>query len=271
MLIQDCIKEKKNIVFDGTFGGNMDYIEQDIRKVKDNGHKIKINALSTNDSVSKLGFNYRYEDQLNKLGKGRPVDLSYHDEIYKKIPNNLTIAIGKGLVDEMSIYKRNHETRKSELVQNFDRNVLKHSKDSPIYEFDKERARPFTDKEITYLKKWYENTEILAYKNGSANNLKGTVTTDDIRATDLLKEQIKFIKDTKNLIPNLELKDSVSKNNPQLAFEAVKKGADVSILKKDDFNHLDKLQANALKLQMQKGLEIHQKQLGQQKPISPTL
>ncbi len=266
MLIQDCIKEKKNIVFDGTFGGNMDYIEQDIRKVKDNGHKIKINALAANDSVSKIGFNYRYEDQLNKYGQGRPVDLSYHNEIYKKIPHNITTAIGKDLVDEMTIFKRNHETRKSEVIKSFDKNVLKTSKDTAIYEFDKERARPFTEKELTYLKEWYSKTEILSYSNGNTNpNLKSSITTDDNKASDELKKQIATITDTKNMIPNLELKDAVRNKEPLKAYEAIKKGAEVSSLRKEDFKGLNILEEKGMKLQMQRALneQLSSKDQGQ--------
>lgn len=257
MLIQECAKNKFNVVFDGTLGGNMQYIEPEMQHMKDNNFTVKINALAVNDSISKLGFISRYEDQVAKNGRGRNVDLSYHNDIYKNIPNNLTIAIGKGLVSEMSIYNRNHETSRTEHLKTYGKDVFKSSKDLPIYDFDVERSRPLKEKEVQELKKWYTKTIDVALKNNSnIITIKETIATDDLKASDTLKKQITEIKDIdyKQMISNKELKEAVSLNDRRKAQEAIIAGAELKSLKQDDFKHLGTLGEKAMKVAMQEAL-----------------
>jgi predicted ABC-type ATPase len=250
MLISDCIKEKKNIIFDGTLGGNIKYIESDIRNVKDNGHNIQINALAVNDSVSKLGFTSRYEKQVLESGNGRPVDLSYHNEIYKNIPNNLTTIIGKDLVDEIKIYKRNHSTDKQSLLKHYSKQDLKFKKDSPIYEFDKERVRPFSNAEIEHLNTWHEKTKNMAEKNGNLDNLKGLIVSNDDHVSNYVKSQISDFTGDRTLLLNKHLKEAISNNTPRTAVSYIMKGAQLSSVQPEDFKGLQKKDELIMKTQL---------------------
>lgn len=195
LLLDECIKNKCNVIFDGTLGGQLKYVEAEMQNMKDSGYSIKINALAVNDSISKLGFVSRYEKQVSEQGQGRNVDLSYHNEIYKNIPNNITELIGKGKVDEMTLYKRNHQSKKTEAFKYFGTETFKSAKDIPIIEFNKERNRPLNQYEIKELAKWYKETLTVAEKNNSnISNIKEIIKTDDPRAPRELKNNINEIK-----------------------------------------------------------------------------
>lgn len=255
MLIDECIKQKYNIVFDGTLGGNMKYIEPEMKKLKDNNFTVKINALSVNDSVSKLGFISRYEEQLARTGKGRHVDLSFHNDIYKNIPNNLTEAIGKGLIEEMNLYKKNHATKETTLLKTFTKETFKSAKDLPIYEFDKERIRPLSQEEIKSLKTWYTNTIDNAINNKSdISKIESILISDDNKSSIELKNQIEEFKNIREIIPNIELKYAILKNEGITAYNAVKNGADVTSIKAEYFNGLTVMQEKSLKIEIQRGL-----------------
>lgn len=247
MLIADCIKEKKNIIFDGTLGGTIKYIEADIQNVKDNGHKIQINALAVNDSVSKLGFTSRFEKQVLESGNGRPVDLSFHNDCYKNIPNNLTTLIGRDLVDEMNIYKRNHYTDKQSLLKNFSKQDLRFKKDRPIYEFDKERVRPFSNSELEHLNKWHEKTKVMAEQNGNLENLKGLIVSSDEHLSSYVKSQISDFTGSRTDLLNKHLKEAISNNATRTAVSCIMKGAQLSSVKPEDFKGLQQKEEIALK------------------------
>ncbi len=53
---------------------------------------------------------------------------------------------------------------------------------------------------------------------------------------------------------NKLLKDAVKSNEPLKAYNAIKNGADIKVLKTDDFSHLNKIQANSLKLELQRAV-----------------
>ena len=195
MLYEDCIKHKKNIIFDGTYGGDVAFQEDKMKDLKKNGYNIKLNLLATNDVVSKIGINYRYEKEKQSTGSGRAVDLSYHDKIYKNIPNNLMKTISKNLVDEFKIYGRNHHTSKVNLISEYKSHELKTNPHKPVVDFVKERTRQFTSSEINELHNWAKNTEKICVANKTdINAFRNSLTTDDTNASSSLKHQVDEIK-----------------------------------------------------------------------------
>lgn len=200
MLIEDAKKESKNLIFDGTFGGDSVAIQQDTMKnLKECGYSVNLNLLATNDIVSKIGISYRYEMQLSKFNTGRPVDLEYHNKVYKNIPNNLMQTLSKSLVDEFNIYGRNHTTKNTILIGTFKAPELKINPIPAIVSYVNERSRCFTKQEVKELASWKNNTEKLVTSNNS--NLVAfnkSMTSDDPSASIALKNQIKAIFDAKN-------------------------------------------------------------------------
>lgn len=195
MIINDAIKEKKNILFDGTFGGaNVEGSQKLMDKFKSEGYKIKLNLLATNDVVSKIGFNYRYELHQKLYNSGRPVELAYHNQVYQNIPNNLMKTLSKNSVDEFNIYGRNHVTKKLEKIHSYDSNDLKKNPSKAVVDYVKERTRPFDKEEIKELNRWCKNTEKLVESNkGDIKAFKASIHSDDKHASIELKNQIKEI------------------------------------------------------------------------------
>ena len=59
---------------------------------------------------------------------------------------------------------------------------------------------------------------------------------------------------------NQKLKDAVLNYEPLKAYNAIKNGADISILKQEDFKHLNSIQEKSLKIEMTKALNDNTKQ-----------
>ena len=104
--MQDCIAEQKNIIFDGTFGGEVQYLIERINQLSSKNIPIYINLLAVNEYVSKIGIYYRYEFEKSLKGEGRKVDIIYHNQVYKKIPSNIALVIRSNSIKSLSIYIR---------------------------------------------------------------------------------------------------------------------------------------------------------------------
>lgn len=196
MLIKDSIRENKNVLFDGTFGGNMGHTYQLLERFRENGYNTKLNLLATNDIVSKIGFNWRYEYQKKLTGHGRPVDMLYHNQIYERILENLHKTLPLNLIDEFNIYGRDHVTKKINLCQTYNLDELKSNPGKAIADYENERNRKFTNEEIKQLNSWYVNTSKLVQENnGDLLMFQEAMQTYDSKASLQLKEQIKIITD----------------------------------------------------------------------------
>ncbi len=239
LVIAECVKNKYNTVFDGTLGGNMKYIEADMMQMKNEGFTVKISVLAVNDSISKLGFISRFEEQVLKTGTGRNVDLSYHNEIYKNIPNNITEAVGKKIVTEMNIYKKNQDTRKTELIKTYGSETFKLAKDIPLVDFYKERSRDLSFSEKKALGEWYEKTIRTAIKNNSNyEQIKNAIVSDDPRLNTQQKNAIVSFKeiDYKKII-NDEFHIAFKNGKLKTVDTLIKIGADISTLNKEETIH----------------------------------
>jgi predicted ABC-type ATPase len=189
LLIRDAIKEGKNILFDGTLGGkNIDFLANQFKRFQDAGYKNKINVIAVNDVYSKIGFSYRYHVQLNAGAKARHVDLSYHDEIYQNIPNNLERLAP--LSDSISIFKRNHLSRQLERKEEFSGTDLKENPKKLVQSFIEERTRTFTPEEVQSIQSFFNSLMRYAVNNGEpeAEIRKGIFSSDQFVNTKLLNQ-----------------------------------------------------------------------------------
>lgn len=201
MLIGDAVKENKNLVFDGTLGGNLEQTLKTIAELKAREYKVNVSVLATNDVVSKIGVTWRYEQQKAQWGKGRDVEIGYHDQIYQRLPDNLHEIIKSNYVDELKIFGRNNLTKEifstPDYTYNLDR--LQKNPSAAIYEFIQERTRPLKAGELYQLQAWATNTvAMIQSRSGDVNMFKYALTTTDINAKDILKSQIKSIAEFTN-------------------------------------------------------------------------
>ncbi len=191
MLIADCIKENKNIVFDGTFGGNNGANEKLMQVFKDNGYKTKVNLLATNDVVSTIGFNYRYERGKFEDGASRIVNKEYHDSIYQKMPENIQSTAKMDLIDEYNIYERNHVNPGVYVSKTYTGEQVKSDPGKLVNDFENARIRPFTDAEFETIKTWHEKTVDFMIKNGGdVRQFQASIVTKDKGASGQLIKQI---------------------------------------------------------------------------------
>lgn len=201
MLIGDAVKENKNLVFDGTLGGNLEQTLKTIAELKAREYKVNVSVLATNDVVSKIGVTWRYEQQKAQWGKGRDVEIGYHDQIYQRLPDNLHEIIKSNYIDELKIFGRNNLTKEIFSTPNSTYNLerLQKNPSAAIYEFIQERTRPLKAGELYQLQAWATNTvAMIQSRSGDINMFKYALTTTDINAKDILKSQIKSIAEFTN-------------------------------------------------------------------------
>ena len=196
MLIRDAVKENKNLVFDGTLGGNLEQTLKAIAELKEKEYKVNVSVLATNDAISKIGITWRYEQQKAQTGIGRNVELTYHDQIYERLPNNISQIIESKKIDELKIFRRDNHTKEifSSPNYTYDLNRLQKNPKAPVYKFIQERTRPLKTAEVNQLRTWASSTvSMIENRTGNANDFKYALTTSDTNANELLKSQIKSI------------------------------------------------------------------------------
>lgn len=205
MLIRDAVKEDKNLLFDGTLGGNLEQTLKTIAQLKEKEYKVNISVLATNDAISKIGVMWRYEQQKAQYGTGRNVEMTYHDQIYERLPDNLHEIIKSNYIDELKIFGRNNLTKQIFSSPSYTYNTDRLLKDpsAPIYEFIQERTRPLKAGELRQLQAWASTTvSLIERREGDINTFKYALTTSDINANQTLKSQIKSISEFTNKSTN---------------------------------------------------------------------
>lgn len=194
-LIELAISEKKNLIFDGTMGGNN--IEKTIetaKKLKEAGYHIEIAALSVNPEVSITGTFFRYESQMKKKIPGRTVTPEYHNEVYCRIPHNIEKLLSNNIVDDGCVYGRSYTNKELPLIESLS---LKNETNITIFKdaFNKERERRLEPFEFASMKSFKNATSELII-NRLQNNSKECSAllnkfNDSCRSTQELNNSLK--------------------------------------------------------------------------------
>lgn len=194
LLIEDTIKAGKNIIFDGTLGGDVSNTLSLIERLKNEGYKIEVAVLAVNEVASKIGIEWRYAKQISESGVGRGVNREYHDKIYTNIPNNLEKLLATNKVDTLNFYSRNHADREIYLSRTIQENNLSSSHVEEIKEFIKERERAFTNDELVALKNWYKSTvKLVESIKGNVGEFKKHILNHNPNSSPELVKQLDVI------------------------------------------------------------------------------
>lgn len=200
MLLEDAFDKKVNIVFDGTLGGTTEYIQKEMEQCHNNGFKVQLNVLATNEFVSKLGFVSRYENQVAKEGFGRNVDLGYHNQIYANLTTNIQKLCTTGVVNRVEVYGRDHVTSLTRIQNVFtpqgnnEQNINAFT-NRVLNSFIKERQRSFSKGEEVKLSTWYEKVKTQATNRGvKIDEFNNTFKINDTTINKSLAKQIENIK-----------------------------------------------------------------------------
>ena len=105
-LIAATIDTKRNLILDGTLGGNPDLIRTTMRMLCDAGYAIQLSILAVPARLSRLGIYKRYEDQVELKGTGRWVGMENHDRLYDEIPRTLALLESEKAVDQIQLFGR---------------------------------------------------------------------------------------------------------------------------------------------------------------------
>lgn len=170
----DAKEKGLNIIYDTTMGANsMNGFVDGISKNKINGYKAEIHVLAVNENISKLGVYARYESEKARLGFGRMVSISSHDNNYNNLPKNLKTLIEKeNLIDKLAVYSKSLIINKNGILQNgSDQSVFISSEQSQFIEgiktINQVRNQPFTNQQKEYYSKVLDNTEkLIQARNG---------------------------------------------------------------------------------------------------------
>ena len=118
-LIQQAVEEKRNIIFDSTFGSSdPNMIAATLSQFKENRYETHLWVLAVPAEFSKLGIYLRNEMQLMQTGSGRFVSMKVHDLNFNNIPVNIEMSVKNSLVDQVRIFSRLVEQVDDRIVNN---------------------------------------------------------------------------------------------------------------------------------------------------------
>jgi predicted ABC-type ATPase len=118
-LIRQAVDEKRNIIFDGTFGtSDTNLLSETLNLFRENGYESQLWVLAVPAEFSKLGIYLRNEMQIAQTGSGRFVSMKVHDLNYRNISSNIEMAVKDSLVDQVCIFTRSVEQLNDQFVNN---------------------------------------------------------------------------------------------------------------------------------------------------------
>jgi Cdc6-like AAA superfamily ATPase len=146
-LLSDSIKDKRNILFDMTLGGNVEVLNATLIHLRKQGYQTQINVLAIPAFLSKTGIYERFCNQLEKKGYGRWVSMESHDTNFGNIPKNIqSIESGK-LVDKIVVYSKDSNKLNLIYENNLENGEWKKIPIAQIH-LEKERNKILTPKEL---------------------------------------------------------------------------------------------------------------------------
>lgn len=90
-ILEDAKAIKNNILFEVTLG-NVDWLQNEIGLFQKDGYAVDLHVMAVHESISRLGLFQRFEKAViaNKASDPpRLVPVSYHDNAYKALPDNV--------------------------------------------------------------------------------------------------------------------------------------------------------------------------------------
>jgi len=192
ILYKKAIKEKKNILFDVTFGSGYQWQKDNyIKTLKNNNYKVELAAIAVNPIISTIGINYRPENEIKDTPfiNARTVPFHKHNEIYQNIEENIEKSIKDKIFNKFHLYGRNNLKYGSIYINSYNNNLGKVF----LRKFKKERLRKLLPLEKKNLNDFFLNTKKLIIKRTNSKSKDLSSFRDDINYA------ISFLQKMKNL------------------------------------------------------------------------
>lgn len=159
-LIRSTSESGRNLILDGTLGGDPRPIRQTMQQLREKGYTIQLSILAVPAVSSRLGIYKRYENQIERKGQGRWVGMDNHDKLYAQIPQTVALMETEQVVDRIHIYGRSIGSVSPLLHENWLENGEWHIPPRAAEALEECRNRPWSmvDKERhiadSHLVKW---------------------------------------------------------------------------------------------------------------------
>lgn len=112
-VLRKSIDEGYNFIFEGTLKNNR--ILDRIKEMKEKGFSVTVRVLAVPKLESLISLHERYQEQIDKIGFGRLVSTSHHNQAYAGVPSTVD-AIEKSGLCTVEVYVRGKELNKPEMV-----------------------------------------------------------------------------------------------------------------------------------------------------------
>ena len=112
-ILRKSIDEGYNFIFEGTLKN--DRIINRIKEMKEKGFSVTVRVLAVPKLESLISLHERYQEQIDKIGFGRLVSTSHHNQAYSGVPSTVD-AIEKSGLCTVEVYVRGKELNKPEIV-----------------------------------------------------------------------------------------------------------------------------------------------------------
>lgn len=162
-IFSHAIENRTNIIFEGTMRTNA--ICETIKKLKNKGYYVNIQALAVPKLDSRLSIYGRYETQMEYDTVARFVSKESHDAAYNGMLNTLNQIEKEGLYDYLSIH-----TRKGEIIFQSSINAPKNGVVDAVIKY---RNKVWgKSKYAPYAKRVEELKSKIAKRNGDTAHIK---------------------------------------------------------------------------------------------------
>jgi len=146
-LLNDSIKDRKNIVLDGTLGWP-NSAENLTKQLRSAGYGVTVRAMAVRQQDSELSIHGRYEGLKAEGKPGRWVPLDIHKQAYTGMTQSIDRLNQKKLVDRIEVHGRSLDKNQSTRVLHNDRPGAS----DPVRSITEERNRPRTPEEAKAFK-----------------------------------------------------------------------------------------------------------------------
>lgn len=143
-LIRATSESGRNLILDGTLGGDPAPICQTMQQLREKGYVIQLSILAIPARLSRLGIYEQYEDQIQDKGQGCWVEMDNHDKLYAQIPQTITLLETEKVVDRIYIYGRFIGSISPLLHENWLENGEWHTPPRAAEALDESRNRPWS-------------------------------------------------------------------------------------------------------------------------------
>ncbi len=201
-LFAHAINTRRNIIFEGTM--RTDAICNTIKRLMNDGYKVTVRVMATNEKESLLGIYERYEAQKAQFGYGRITPQQSHNDAYKGMLSTVEKIENEKLFHTLQVYNRKKDLLYENVIVND-----KYSRTPDVVNHIKiERNKKWSVEKISsYKKSWQSVLKLMENREAPNSEIVKVLTVQkDLFVKTLSENKGLDLKNNKESLNKLDQK-----------------------------------------------------------------